>query len=460
MELSSMLLFIVFMASAVVGLRAADVAPATSGNPTWHSSRPDHGAALPWGYDMRIPPAWGYGVLRRGSAAAAASSVPLFLRTEATRVRGGGSNSGGSSGSSDTTDTSRTVHVPATSRKSAAEAKSTDPGAEIVDSSKRVRGRRAFGVISGGAAAAWRTIRRRHGGRNTSTGDGNGAPSDEPQPHPSHEEASSDQTGDSLPSSTSGGQYATAAGAEQVKAGPEESKHSIAPESEGGGSEISTGATLPDPDSRGPPGETSPSQGSGGSKPSLPSSKRVRDRKSKRRDSPRESSPSISYERPRRIRVDVYPRKGGDTSGEGPRSWRGGAPMDRHQREIEVRDTLKKAESLLGPSHPRVASMMFLLSRILQERGAYEEAESLCSSALQIYEDTLGPEHPDVSVTLNCLALSWQAQVRDERRGTRDKERETRDVNVERLDTRKMAQKNRGIGALWLALSDCRRIGQ
>lgn len=65
----------------------------------------------------------------------------------------------------------------------------------------------------------------------------------------------------------------------------------------------------------------------------------------------------------------------------------------------------------LGPEHPRVAAHLFLLSRIVHERGAYEEAEELCTRAVDVYEKTLGPDHPDVGVALNCLALSWQAQV-------------------------------------------------
>lgn len=86
---------------------------------------------------------------------------------------------------------------------------------------------------------------------------------------------------------------------------------------------------------------------------------------------------------------------------------------ERERREQEVRDAIGRAEGELGEEHPRVATLLFLLSRMVQERGAYDEAEDLCTRALNIYEAALGPEHPDVGVALNCLAMSWQAQVRD-----------------------------------------------
>lgn len=88
------------------------------------------------------------------------------------------------------------------------------------------------------------------------------------------------------------------------------------------------------------------------------------------------------------------------------------ATEERRRKEDEVRDGLSRAELELGPAHPTVAALLFLLSRMVQERGDYAEAENLCARALNVYERTLGPEHPDLGVVLNCLALSWQAQVR------------------------------------------------
>lgn len=88
------------------------------------------------------------------------------------------------------------------------------------------------------------------------------------------------------------------------------------------------------------------------------------------------------------------------------------ATEERQRREDEVREGLSRAELELGPAHPTVAALLFLLSRMVQERGDYAEAENLCARALGVYERTLGPEHPDLGVVLNCLALSWQAQAR------------------------------------------------
>lgn len=48
---------------------------------------------------------------------------------------------------------------------------------------------------------------------------------------------------------------------------------------------------------------------------------------------------------------------------------------ERERREGEVRDALVRAEGELGEEHPRVATLLFLLSRIVQERGDYTEAE-------------------------------------------------------------------------------------
>ncbi|CAN0100914.1 unnamed protein product, partial [Sphacelaria rigidula] len=55
-----------------------------------HNDNPH--ATLPWGYDARVPPAWGYGSLRRGSAAATSAANPLVLgrKTAWTSRSGGG----------------------------------------------------------------------------------------------------------------------------------------------------------------------------------------------------------------------------------------------------------------------------------------------------------------------------------------------------------------------------------
>ena len=45
-------------------------------------------------------------------------------------------------------------------------------------------------------------------------------------------------------------------------------------------------------------------------------------------------------------------------------------------------------------------------------QGKYDEAESLCRRVLEIWEESLGPEHPNVAVASNNLAELLRAQVR------------------------------------------------
>jgi len=61
-------------------------------------------------------------------------------------------------------------------------------------------------------------------------------------------------------------------------------------------------------------------------------------------------------------------------------------------------------ERALGPEHPNVVITLFSLARLYQERGEYARAESLWQRALVIQERTLGPEHPNVAATLHNLA--------------------------------------------------------
>ncbi|CAM9652673.1 unnamed protein product, partial [Choristocarpus tenellus] len=64
---------------------------------------------------------------------------------------------------------------------------------------------------------------------------------------------------------------------------------------------------------------------------------------------------------------------------------------------------MESLEKDLGADHPALAKHLGVLSRLAQERGAYEEAESLCSRALQINEKALGGAHPEVGAGLNSL---------------------------------------------------------
>src|SRR5262249_55406927 len=60
-------------------------------------------------------------------------------------------------------------------------------------------------------------------------------------------------------------------------------------------------------------------------------------------------------------------------------------------------------ENVLGPDHPDVASSLSILAVLYEAKGDYVKAEPLFRRALEIREKALGPEHPDVASSLNYL---------------------------------------------------------
>ncbi len=48
--------------------------------------------------------------------------------------------------------------------------------------------------------------------------------------------------------------------------------------------------------------------------------------------------------------------------------------------------------------------------RTLYQQGRYAEAAKVAKEALKVAEATFGPDHPDVGVSLNNLALMYKAQ--------------------------------------------------
>ena len=64
-------------------------------------------------------------------------------------------------------------------------------------------------------------------------------------------------------------------------------------------------------------------------------------------------------------------------------------------------------EKALGPEHPDVALSLNNLAALYRVRGRYAEAEPLFQRALAIREKVLGPEHPDVAMSLNNLAVLY-----------------------------------------------------
>jgi tetratricopeptide (TPR) repeat protein len=76
------------------------------------------------------------------------------------------------------------------------------------------------------------------------------------------------------------------------------------------------------------------------------------------------------------------------------------------QRVVEI------FEKSLGKDHPNVAAALNNLAALLQDTNRLEEAEPWMRRALAIDEKSYGPEHPNVARDLNNLALLLQATNR------------------------------------------------
>ena len=69
-------------------------------------------------------------------------------------------------------------------------------------------------------------------------------------------------------------------------------------------------------------------------------------------------------------------------------------------------------EKALGPDHPDVALSLNNLAELYRTQGRDADAEPLIKRSLAIREKTLGPNHPDVALSLNNLAALYQMQGR------------------------------------------------
>jgi tetratricopeptide (TPR) repeat protein len=67
-------------------------------------------------------------------------------------------------------------------------------------------------------------------------------------------------------------------------------------------------------------------------------------------------------------------------------------------------------EKTLGPEHPDLAIWLNNLALLYSNQGKYAEAEPLFKRAIAIGEKTLGPEHPDLAIWLNNLASLYSDQ--------------------------------------------------
>lgn len=85
-----------------------------------------------------------------------------------------------------------------------------------------------------------------------------------------------------------------------------------------------------------------------------------------------------------------------------------------HARLDDARPLAERAlritESVHGPDHPDVAVRLNSLALILRGQGHAEQARREAERALRITESAHGPDHPDVAVRLNNLALILRGQ--------------------------------------------------
>jgi CHAT domain-containing protein/tetratricopeptide (TPR) repeat protein len=69
-------------------------------------------------------------------------------------------------------------------------------------------------------------------------------------------------------------------------------------------------------------------------------------------------------------------------------------------------------EKTLGPDHPNVAMSLDWLSVLYRDQGRYADAEPLYKRSLAIREKAVGPDHPTFATSLNNLALLYRYQGR------------------------------------------------
>lgn len=74
------------------------------------------------------------------------------------------------------------------------------------------------------------------------------------------------------------------------------------------------------------------------------------------------------------------------------------------QAELTYARAIKLKEQLFGPVSIEVAKTCNLLAAIFYEQAKWNQTESLGQRALQIYQSTLGHEHPAVATMANNLA--------------------------------------------------------
>jgi tetratricopeptide (TPR) repeat protein len=72
--------------------------------------------------------------------------------------------------------------------------------------------------------------------------------------------------------------------------------------------------------------------------------------------------------------------------------------------EKELRESIRRNETVLGRNHPYVARGLYHLGLLLEEEGRKEEAEPCYLRSMKIHEELLGPMHPVIATFLAHLA--------------------------------------------------------
>ncbi len=70
-------------------------------------------------------------------------------------------------------------------------------------------------------------------------------------------------------------------------------------------------------------------------------------------------------------------------------------------------------EKALGPEHPNVALSLNNLAQLYQDQGKYADADPLYKRSLAILEESLGREHPNVTTALQNYAALLREMGRD-----------------------------------------------
>lgn len=68
------------------------------------------------------------------------------------------------------------------------------------------------------------------------------------------------------------------------------------------------------------------------------------------------------------------------------------------------RRALEIIENALGPEHPNLAAFLNNLANLYSAQSRHSEAATLLRRALRIAEKALGPEHPNVATGLTSYA--------------------------------------------------------